>query len=224
MRRPNWISASEQAYIDASRRSAWWRVALRRSAVVGLVLLTVLAAVFGFVAEEQRKESDKQRQFAEEQRIEADRQRQFVEEQRIEADKQRQFALARQLVAHAERVSHQWANLLPVSVLLAIEALQRLSSLETDQALRNGLTLLPHLPHSLRHADTVWAVSFSPDGRLVVSGSWDNTVRMHRWRPEDLIAEACSRLTRNLTKGEWQLFLGDEPSQKTCKNLPEEKY
>ena len=98
--------------------------------------------------------------------------------QRKESDKQRQFALARQLAAQAERVSNQRASLLPVSVLLAIEALQRLSSLETDQALRNGLTLLPHPLHDLRHEDRVNAVSFSPDGRLVVSGSGDNTVRV----------------------------------------------
>jgi hypothetical protein len=38
-----------------------------------------------------------------------------------------------------------------------------------------------------------------------------------------MVAEACSRLTRNLTKGEWRLYLGDEPYQKTCKHLPEEK-
>jgi WD domain, G-beta repeat len=59
----------------------------------------------------------------------------------------------------------------------------------------------------LVHAGPVAAVSFSPDGRLVVSGSRDKTAPVHRWRPEDLIAEACSRLTRNLTQGEWRLYL-----------------
>ena len=111
--------------------------------------------------------------------------------QRKESDKQRQFALARQLAAQAERVRNQQANLLPVSVLLAIEALQRLSSLETDQALRNGLTLLPHPLHDLRHEDLVNAVSFSPDGRLVVSGSGDNTVRV--W--ESTTGKEVARMT-----------------------------
>src|SRR5215475_5297192 len=112
------------------------------------------------------------------QRKESDRQRQLALEQRKESDQQRQFALARQLAAQAERVSQQRASLLPVSVLLASEALQRLSSLETDQALRNGLTLLPHSLHDLRPERWVRAVSFSPDGRFVVSGSEDTTVRV----------------------------------------------
>jgi hypothetical protein len=38
--------------------------------------------------------------------------------------------------------------------------------------------------------------------------------------PEDLIAEACARLTRNLTQEEWERYLGDEPYRKTCPDLP----
>ena len=40
-----------------------------------------------------------------------------------------------------------------------------------------------------------------------------------RW-PDDLIAGACSRLTRNLTYEEWQRYLPDEPYRKTCENIP----
>ncbi len=39
-------------------------------------------------------------------------------------------------------------------------------------------------------------------------------------REEDLMSEACSRLTRNLTRDEWKQYLGDTPPQRTCPNLP----
>jgi len=40
------------------------------------------------------------------------------------------------------------------------------------------------------------------------------------WRPEDLIAEACARLTCNLTREEWRQYIGDEPYRPTCPELP----
>lgn len=40
------------------------------------------------------------------------------------------------------------------------------------------------------------------------------------WKTDDLQAEACRRLTRNLTEDEWRQYLGDEPYRKTCQNLP----
>jgi hypothetical protein len=63
-------------------------------------------------------------------------------------------------------------------------------------------------------------VAFSPDGRYLVTVSASD-VRAWLWRqPEDLADEACSRVTRNLTKEEWQLNLGGESYEKTCPNLP----
>ncbi|MGH9847102.1 MAG: WD40 repeat domain-containing protein, partial [Blastocatellia bacterium] len=32
--------------------------------------------------------------------------------------------------------------------------------------------------HPLRHDDFVFAVAFSPDGRTVLTGSWDKTARL----------------------------------------------
>jgi WD40 repeat protein len=65
-------------------------------------------------------------------------------------------------------------------------------------------------------------ISFSPDGMYLAIGGGSlisNEVRNLRlciWRPEDLIAEACSRLNRNLTREEWKQYLGDEPYRETC--------
>jgi len=72
----------------------------------------------------------------------------------------------------------------------------------------------------MQHKDCVETLAFSPDGKWLATGSKDGTARVWLWRPEDLIAEACSRLTRNLTHEEWRRYLGDEPYRPTCPNLP----
>jgi WD40 repeat protein len=63
-------------------------------------------------------------------------------------------------------------------------------------------------------------LSFSSDSSqlLVMSGGTD--VYLLRWNPADLIAEACTRLSRNLTPAEWNTYLGDQPYRPTCPNLP----
>ncbi|MBL0345252.1 MAG: hypothetical protein IPP54_08315 [Anaerolineales bacterium] len=59
------------------------------------------------------------------------------------------------------------------------------------------------------HDAVVTSVSFSPDGKYVVSGSYDATIRVWAWRSEDLIANACRNLPRNLTREEWAKYIGD---------------
>ena len=41
---------------------------------------------------------------------------------------------------------------------------------------------------------------------------------MNVWplQPEDLVAEACTRLTRDLTEEEWQEYLGETPYSRSC--------
>lgn len=65
---------------------------------------------------------------------------------------------------------------------------------------------------------------FSPDGQYVVTESWvaaeGGKLWILSWKLNDLISEACARLTRNMTMDEWNLFMQDEPYRKTCPQLP----
>lgn len=72
----------------------------------------------------------------------------------------------------------------------------------------------------LTDAGYVRDVRFSPNGRSLLTGSVDGTAVVWLWKTDDLQAEACRRLTRNLTEDEWRQYLGDEPYRKTCQNLP----
>jgi AAA-like domain/WD domain, G-beta repeat len=52
-------------------------------------------------------------------------------------------------------------------------------------------------------AASIYAVAFSPDGKRIISGSSDYTVRI--WpRPDFWIDELCKKLTRNMSRKEWR--------------------
>lgn len=78
------------------------------------------------------------------------------------------------------------------------------------------------------HEDRILGLTFSPHGpSWLATGNEDGIVRL--WlvnslaqpiETENLVAEACARLTHNLSVKEWQQYLGDEPYRLTCSNLP----
>jgi WD40 repeat protein len=70
-------------------------------------------------------------------------------------------------------------------------------------------------------------VGFSPDGKYLAftglernGGSGTNKVsRLYMLRPDDLVSELCSRLTRNLTPDELKRYLESDSPLKTCPRL-----
>ncbi|HII06471.1 MAG TPA: hypothetical protein HA349_03920 [Methanotrichaceae archaeon] len=68
----------------------------------------------------------------------------------------------------------------------------------------------------LEHDDDVNRIAFSPDGTTLTTASDDHTARIWHLQSEDLIFEAVSCLSRNLTAEEWRQYLGDEPYRETC--------
>jgi WD40 repeat protein len=63
--------------------------------------------------------------------------------------------------------------------------------------------------------------AFSKDGRLLATRATDR-VRLWLWQPDDLVEEACARLTRNMTCSEWGQYIEDRRYSATCKALPME--
>jgi WD40 repeat protein len=63
-------------------------------------------------------------------------------------------------------------------------------------------------------------IAFEPNGGLITAGWGDKALRVWSWKDEDLVADACRRLERNLTREEWRTYLGNEPYWRTCDALP----
>jgi hypothetical protein len=59
-------------------------------------------------------------------------------------------------------------------------------------------------------------IAVSPDGKYLATADEQDVVQTWFLRPADLIDEACRRLTRDLTKDEWQQFVADGPYAPTC--------
>ncbi|HSD75326.1 MAG TPA: TIR domain-containing protein [Steroidobacteraceae bacterium] len=72
----------------------------------------------------------------------------------------------------------------------------------------------------------LYALAISPDGESFAVSGFDgnqDVIDVARIVPTDPVVAACERVTRNLTREEWQRYLRDEPYRPTCPNLQEEE-
>lgn len=86
-----------------------------------------------------------------------------------------------------------------------------------------NLNRLNDLPVVLKdHNDWVWSIAFSPGDKYLLAGCRDNLIRVWPTNLEIMAENFCDRLSRNMTKEEWNQFVAEDIEyKKTCKELPE---
>ena len=63
----------------------------------------------------------------------------------------------------------------------------------------------------------VTSLAFSPDGRWLGSGGYDDSAIVWDLRPDMWLRQACAIANRNLDEREWKRLIGDTPPyQKSC--------
>ena len=75
-------------------------------------------------------------------------------------------------------------------------------------------------PLSTGHDGFVASVAFTADGKTLIAANTDGAVRQWTIDLSTWPQRACHIANRNLTRQEWQQYLGILPYQKTCPDLP----
>ena len=96
---------------------------------------------------------------------------------------------------------------------------------EAGQVILWDMTSHQPLGRLLENGDRIWSVVFSSNPEpeqqyLAWGGRNDGTIVLWRANPNVWRAEACQRVGRNLTRTEWERYLGNEPYRLTCPNHP----
>ena len=69
------------------------------------------------------------------------------------------------------------------------------------------------------HQSSVYSLAFSPNGKILASGSEDRLIILWDLDMASWQQRACSIANRNLTKEEWRQFIGTGAYRKTCRDV-----
>jgi len=164
------LAATERARAEEQARSAN-RLRIRNHVItaVGAVALifAVIAFVFSTQAVAERDRADQQRDAAMNAQATALAERQRAEsEKRLAVSRELSIAAVNNLGVDPER-----------SILLALQALDQSDTQEAQDALHRAIQA-SRLQLTIRHADVVEAVAYSPDGTRLATASKDGTAKI----------------------------------------------
>jgi WD40 repeat protein len=156
-------------------------------ATVALAILAIVAALQARRATISARLANEARVLAETRRNEAEEARRLEAVARANAERERNLAESRRLVAQADLLKSTQPAAVELNALLTLEAARLAPPFEAGDPLRDAFRRLPL--RTVQHGGPVNSVSFSSDGALLATGSWDRTARVTEIRTGKVLLE-----------------------------------
>jgi WD40 repeat protein len=127
-------------------------------------------------------------------------------------------------IALRKKISEVKAHSAQVNDIQFNSKLKQMATASNDKTLKifniADITDLTEPPINLTDYDGfVMVIQFSPDGQLIVSGSWEDRGNLIS-RPahvDNMVKDICTMISRNMTQDEWNIYVArDIPLEKTC--------
>jgi len=127
-------------------------------------------------------------------------------------------------ISQKKKISEVKAHNAQVNDIQFNNKLKQMATASNDNSLKifniADMTDLTEPPITLTDYDGfVMVIQFSPDGQLIVSGSYTdrNNLVSRPAHVDNLVKDICTLVSRNMTQDEWNTYVGrDIPLEKTC--------
>ncbi len=127
-------------------------------------------------------------------------------------------------IAERKEISRVKAHTAQITDIQFNPVLKQMATASQDKTLKiyNNLADLTEPPITFSDNEGfIIVIKFSPDGQLIVSGSWvgARNVVSRPTHVDNLAKDVCTLVSRNMNEEEWRVYVApDIPLQKTCEN------